>query len=220
MPFDRAALAQAVAAHGTVARIVLVQVKGSAPRPAGTSMLVWAGGASGTIGGGQLELQSMRDAAAMLAGGPRSKLTRAALGPAMNQCCGGAVTVVTERFDAATVEALPDTYPDIYLRAVDPAAPPLADSFRAKIDRASGSTTPLAITQSRCGSPRGKWSSTAQAMSAARWRVFWPRCRSFASYSPTRAPGIWTICQRASAASMALGVPRCTAPKMTLRISS
>ena len=82
MPFDRAALAQAVAAHGTVARIVLVQVKGSAPRPAGTSMLVWAGGASGTIGGGQLELQSMRDAAAMLAGGPRSKLTRAALGPA------------------------------------------------------------------------------------------------------------------------------------------
>ena len=56
MPFDRAALAQAVAAHGTVARIVLVQVKGSAPRPAGTSMLVWAGGASGTIGGGQLEL--------------------------------------------------------------------------------------------------------------------------------------------------------------------
>ena len=146
MPFDRAALAQAVAAHGTVARIVLVQVKGSAPRPAGTSMLVWAGGASGTIGGGQLELQSMRDAAAMLAGGPRSKLTRAALGPAMNQCCGGAVTVVTERFDAATVEALPDTYPDIYLRAVDPAAPPLADSFRAKIDRASGSATPLAIT--------------------------------------------------------------------------
>ncbi len=146
MPFDRAALAQAVAAHGTVARIVLVQVKGSAPRPAGTSMLVWAGGASGTIGGGQLELQSMRDAAAMLAGDPRSKLTRAALGPAMNQCCGGAVTVVTERFDAATVEALPDTYPDIYLRAVDPAAPPLADSFRAKIDRASGGTTPLAIT--------------------------------------------------------------------------
>ena len=146
MPFDRAALSQAVAAHGTVARIVVVQVKGSAPRPAGTSMLVWAGGASGTIGGGQLELQSMRDAAMMLAGGPRSKLTRAALGPAMNQCCGGAVTVVIEVFDAVTLDALPDTYPDIYLRAIDPAAPPLADSFRARIDRASGSATPLAIT--------------------------------------------------------------------------
>ena len=79
-------------------------------------------------------------------GGPAAKVSRRALGPSLNQCCGGAVTVVTERFDAATVEALPDTYPDIYLRAVDPAAPPLADSFRAKIDRASGSATPLAIT--------------------------------------------------------------------------
>jgi len=45
------------------ASVVVQGPKGSAPRPAGTSMLVWDGGPLGTIGGGQLELQSMRDAA-------------------------------------------------------------------------------------------------------------------------------------------------------------
>jgi len=41
---------------------------------------------------------------------------------------------------------LSDTYPDIYLRAIDPAAPPLADSFRAKSTVQWTALTPLAIT--------------------------------------------------------------------------
>ncbi|PKP73625.1 MAG: xanthine dehydrogenase accessory protein XdhC, partial [Alphaproteobacteria bacterium HGW-Alphaproteobacteria-6] len=52
MSFDREALAQAVAAHGAVVRVVLAEVAGSSPREAGAAMLVFAGGQAGTIGGG------------------------------------------------------------------------------------------------------------------------------------------------------------------------
>ena len=58
MSFDRASLAAAVADHGTVARILVLRSAGSAPRDGGTSMLVWADGMSGTIGGGTLEWQA------------------------------------------------------------------------------------------------------------------------------------------------------------------
>ncbi|MEC9196286.1 MAG: XdhC family protein, partial [Pseudomonadota bacterium] len=50
--FDRADLERAIAVHGAVGRIVLLDVRGSVPRPAGTAMLIWEGGQSGTIGGG------------------------------------------------------------------------------------------------------------------------------------------------------------------------
>ncbi|WP_305794256.1 XdhC family protein, partial [Salipiger sp. D13] len=56
MGFDVEALRAAVAAHGRVARVVVAEVAGSAPREVGAAMLVWPGGQSGTIGGGALEL--------------------------------------------------------------------------------------------------------------------------------------------------------------------
>lgn len=65
-------------------------------------MLVWAAGQSGTIGGGALEFEAVARARGMLlAGGAR--LDREALGPKLGQCCGGAVTVLTEVFDAVPV---------------------------------------------------------------------------------------------------------------------
>ena len=136
--FDLSALSSALAAHGRVARVVIAAHDGSSPREVGASMLVWASGQSGTIGGGALEFEAVQRARAWLvslpltpslphAGGGRrfagsvteddgrdrpppppvgegwgggARVERVALGPSIGQCCGGAVTVWTEGFDA------------------------------------------------------------------------------------------------------------------------
>ncbi len=103
--FDLARLTQLVEDHGTVARVVIAAVKGSAPREPGASIFVWADGQEGTIGGGQLEFQAINEARAKL-GERATCVTRAALGPAMNQCCGGAVTLVTEIFDESALSGI------------------------------------------------------------------------------------------------------------------
>lgn len=104
MSFDRDALAGAVATHGRVARVVVVTALGSTPREAGTSFLVWADGQAGTIGGGALELQAARHAREALQTGDR--FDKVSLGPDMGQCCGGAVTLLTEVWDAARLAAV------------------------------------------------------------------------------------------------------------------
>ena len=65
--FDLDALSAALAAHGRVARVVIAGFEGSSPREVGASMLVWAEGQSGTIGGGALEFEATGRARAMLA---------------------------------------------------------------------------------------------------------------------------------------------------------
>lgn len=92
--FDRHALSRALAAHGPLARIVVAKVEGSAPREVGAAMLVWADGTQGTIGGGALEWEAIRAARAGAAG-----VSRHVLGPSLGMCCGGAVTLLTERWD-------------------------------------------------------------------------------------------------------------------------
>ena len=109
MSFDRENLIRAVADHGAVARVVVTEVKGSAPREAGAAMLVWAGGQSGTIGGGALEYEAAARARAMLAGGGPDRLDRMPLGPALNQCCGGAVVLLSEVWDTGRLGALGET---------------------------------------------------------------------------------------------------------------
>ncbi|SIS60017.1 molybdenum cofactor sulfurylase [Roseivivax lentus] len=102
MSFDRQALARAVTAHGRVARVVVAEVAGSAPREPGAAMLVWPGGQSGTIGGGALEYDAARRAFAA------PGLSRHALGPDLGQCCGGRVTLLTEIFDAGALASVPE----------------------------------------------------------------------------------------------------------------
>jgi xanthine dehydrogenase accessory factor len=96
---DAQALRAALAAHGAVARVLVAEARGSVPRGAGTEMLVWDGGAHGTIGGGALEWRALEVARATLADG-RARVERMPLGPALGQCCGGAVTLVVERLQA------------------------------------------------------------------------------------------------------------------------
>jgi len=114
--FDMGALTAAVAAQGAVARVVIAGFAGSSPREAGAAMLVWAGGQSGTIGGGALEWQAAQAARALLGTGG-ARVTRHALGPDLGQCCGGAVTLVTEVFDAGSLTA-PDLTGACALRRV------------------------------------------------------------------------------------------------------
>ncbi|MFY0623038.1 MAG: xanthine dehydrogenase accessory protein XdhC [Pelagimonas sp.] len=100
MSFDLATLTEAVALHGRVARVVVADIAGSTPREVGATMLVWPGGQSGTIGGGTLEFQAAERALT------QEGLSRHALGPELGQCCGGAVTLLTEQFDAARLASL------------------------------------------------------------------------------------------------------------------
>ena len=118
---DRDLVSRAVTAYGKVIRIVIADVKGSAPRDAGVSMLVWADGLSGTIGGGRMELEAIRSARALLADTNNPQVVRQTLGPTIKRCCDGAVTLVFEHFDAAKLkEAFPaSAQRGSYLRKVN-----------------------------------------------------------------------------------------------------
>jgi xanthine dehydrogenase accessory factor len=104
---DRAALAQAIAARGPLVRVLILSTAGSVPREAGTAMLVWADGAEGTIGGGALEGEAVAEARRLLADGGGPLRRTVPLGPALGQCCGGAVQLVWERLEAAPALARP-----------------------------------------------------------------------------------------------------------------
>ena len=143
--FDRAGLAQAVASHGAVTRVVICGHQGSSPREAGAAMLVWADGQSGTIGGGALEFAATQTARAMLAGGA-SFIEKTALGPALGQCCGGAVTLGYEFFDAVALAGVPET--GLYARPVArdavPQAPlPILRALKSARNQGTQGSAPL-----------------------------------------------------------------------------
>ncbi len=105
---DIAALRDATARHGRVARIVIAGHKGSVPRETGTSMLVWDAGQSGTIGGGALEFRAIGEARRRLVRGAEPFSFSLPLGPGIGQCCGGSVNLVVETFDR---DSVPDPPP-------------------------------------------------------------------------------------------------------------
>jgi xanthine dehydrogenase accessory factor len=105
MGFDLKGLADVVAVENRVARVVVAGLRGSSPREIGAAMLVWAGGQSGTIGGGALEFHAALAARAML-DSDNAQLSHHALGPDLGQCCGGAVSLLTEVYDLASVNNL------------------------------------------------------------------------------------------------------------------
>ena len=131
MSFDLDALRAAIARHGPVARVVVADAKGSAPREAGAAMLVWAGGQSGTIGGGALEWEAARLARAHLAGDRRPALRQVPLGPSLGQCCGGAVTLLTEVF-----AEVPQPKAGVFARAVDASTGEMPLAVARVLDRA------------------------------------------------------------------------------------
>ena len=77
--------------------VSVISARGSAPREAGVKMVVSGTRSWDTIGGGNLEYQSILDARAILRGdGVAPSQRDFPLGPALGQCCGGATTVLFE----------------------------------------------------------------------------------------------------------------------------
>lgn len=101
MGIDLSDLRRAVARHGPLTRVVIADIRGSSPREVGAAMLVWAGGQSGTIGGGTLEYE-----AAIAARAGRQGLFTHPLGPELGQCCGGTVKLFHEVWDAQKLAAV------------------------------------------------------------------------------------------------------------------
>ncbi len=101
-------------------RAVVVEVResrGSAPREAGTRMLVGAHKVVGTVGGGHLELKAIEHARALLrAGAFEVHDQHFPLGPALGQCCGGAVTLAYAALDAAALAHWPVETPRFHLQ--------------------------------------------------------------------------------------------------------
>jgi xanthine dehydrogenase accessory factor len=97
--------------------VEIAQVRGSAPRGAGTRMLVSAVQAIGTIGGGHLEWQAIATARSMLAARETAaRREHYALGPALGQCCGGVVDLDYAPLDDVAVARWPATEPLFHLQ--------------------------------------------------------------------------------------------------------
>ncbi|PTX54326.1 molybdenum cofactor sulfurylase [Litoreibacter ponti] len=141
MSFDLDTLRAALDRHGRVARVVIAEHHGSSPRETGTAMLVWDGGQSGTIGGGTLELEAARRALTC------PGIRRIPLGPALGQCCGGAVTLVTEVF-----ETLPDTG-EVFARRIDGTDEMPLAIRRAMHDARNGNTSDLVFAEGWLAEP-------------------------------------------------------------------
>ena len=72
--------------------ITVTEAKGSTPRESGTKMVVTADKQFGTIGGGNLEFEAIKEARKLLTAATSSIKTKDyPLGPALAQCCGGMV---------------------------------------------------------------------------------------------------------------------------------
>lgn len=98
-----------------LAPTVLVSVhetQGSVPREKGAWMAVWADGQIGTIGGGHLEWDALRQCRERLASDQGAAATESqweqtvALGPSLGQCCGGRVRLRFERVGGADLASI------------------------------------------------------------------------------------------------------------------
>jgi len=97
--------------------VEIVDVRGSAPRGAGTRMLVSAVQAIGTIGGGHLEFKALATAKAMLvAREAAARHERYPLGPALGQCCGGVVELGFALLDDSAIARWPEDAPAMHLQ--------------------------------------------------------------------------------------------------------
>jgi xanthine dehydrogenase accessory factor len=90
-----------VSSGGVAVLVTVHRVQGSAPRETDARMAVRADGSlSGTIGGGALEWDALREARRLIAAGRGPAVTiERVLGPDLGQCCGGRVSLLIETFD-------------------------------------------------------------------------------------------------------------------------
>jgi xanthine dehydrogenase accessory factor len=99
-------LREMLAQNERCAMVSIAGARGSTPRELGARMLVGRDRIAGTIGGGRLEYDAMRQARALLARGGGHALEEVPLGPALGQCCGGHASVLIEAVDEGALEWL------------------------------------------------------------------------------------------------------------------
>lgn len=101
-----------MAPRQATAMVSVLATEGSAPRGAGTRMLVTHGAHHGTIGGGKLEFQATQQAREILAQPVGCwRIQDYPLGPLLGQCCGGRVRLLVEHVDPARLHWLDDATP-------------------------------------------------------------------------------------------------------------
>ncbi|MBX9466606.1 MAG: xanthine dehydrogenase accessory protein XdhC [Rhizobium sp.] len=160
-----------LAAHQNAVLVEVAETKGSAPREAGTMMLVAETALWGTIGGGYLEFMAIGHARRRLAGETVADTLDVPLGPEIGQCCGGRTLLSFRSIDATIatelahrLQAERDAFPQVMLfgaghvglalaRALQPLplAVTLIDS-RTEID----GTLPKGITFRRSAMPEAE----------------------------------------------------------------
>ena len=117
-----------------MALVTVLATQGSAPLPAGSRMVVNAGGiVAGSVGGGALEFQAIKQAVAILDHAPGEwRVQDYPLGPLLGQCCGGKVRLLVERLDPQASGWLADVMPGgavrhvFAARAIERRAAPIA----------------------------------------------------------------------------------------------
>jgi len=88
--------------------VTIMQTAGSAPRDAGTQMLICGDKQWGSIGGGSLEYVVAEQARRLLESQEFFRVQSYPLGPLLAQCCGGRVRVLLERLDGSQISLLRD----------------------------------------------------------------------------------------------------------------
>jgi xanthine dehydrogenase accessory factor len=99
-------LARYLSREPAVARVVVAEVRGSAPREPGAFMLVGRAGVEGSIGGGRLEWEAIAAARELLDAGAPARLDKVVLAADVGQCCGGVVSLWLERFTRDDLDSL------------------------------------------------------------------------------------------------------------------
>jgi len=95
------ALATWRAAGRRMVLLTVVESRGFTPRKPGTHMLLGEDGATvGTIGGGAIEHEALREARELLAGGGGSRTVRKHLTQELGMCCGGEMVIYLETLEA------------------------------------------------------------------------------------------------------------------------
>ncbi|AXI47818.1 xanthine dehydrogenase accessory protein XdhC [Sulfitobacter sp. SK012] len=102
--------------------IEITATRGSAPRDAGTAMIVRADRIVGTIGGGALEYRAITTARKMLNDNQSEAHETIPLGPDLGQCCGGAVSLRYSR-DGAGPNGDPSLAIDLSILPETPLGP-------------------------------------------------------------------------------------------------
>ncbi len=136
-------LLQCLQQHSQVVRVVVANVRGSAPREAGATLIVTPQAVHGTIGGGRLEWEVLHSARSLLrAATPQAVLRKFVLGTELAQCCGGVVDVWLELHACSDREQLLQAWQHSESGPVELCSTLLpSNRVRRHVQRASGQRT-------------------------------------------------------------------------------